>query len=451
MGKDNGDSFLDRWWAELPEGKLELIDGKLVIGTLKGSRRVVRELLQDYGPVLFLPMAPAESWREALGIAFGADPRPRTAEGWLRWADGVTGPVAVAPAGPQGTRPHRRLYDLLQWSLYHFGEATGSGQQTGRDFVTRLGEDGLTPDLMFFTRDRYPSLFERYLEGPPSIAIEITMPGSEDQDRVLKRRLYERAGVPEFWLIEPEVPRITFYLSRPEGPFASTVVDDRALARILSTREDFVYDSAAVPGLRLSLLDLWTMEDKVWKEPWRPFLPFEGCSRELTRHRWPPVRDDGIDWDTIPFSPRVALHPVPIHFAEYASWCGRAKVERFGGGLKIDGTEGTRRVAGMLLMTLGLVDIVRLAHPREWVMFLDRDQYEEAVGHEAGALLSGATYRSQEWAPGEISYRGEVPGLRDRSGWGESFQECRDDLRREVEDWILLKMARREPFLAEEA
>jgi hypothetical protein len=450
MSKGTGDSLLDRWWAELPEGKLELIDGKLVISTLKGSRRVARELLQDYGPPLFLPMAPAESWRDALIAAFAAAARPRTPAEWLRWADGLSGPAEVAPAGPQNSWDHRRIYDILMWSLNHFGGATRLGHQMGRDFVIRLGEDGLTPDLMFVSRERYGSLFERYLEGPPTIAIEITLPASADQDRVLKRRLYERAGVPEFWLIEPDVPRITFHRLQPDGTYAAVVFDERALARMIATGEDIVYDSVAVPELHLSLRDLFTMEEKVWEQPWRPFLPFGETSSEHVRPDWPPARKDGIDWDTIPFQPRVALHPVPIRFEEYASWCGRAKVERYGGGLKIDGTEGTRRVAGMLLMTLGLVDVVRLAHPREWVMFLDRDAYDEAVRCEAGPLLREATYKSQEWGPGEIFYHGEVPGLPDRSGWSESFEECRSDLRREVEDWILLRMARREPILPEE-
>jgi Uma2 family endonuclease len=450
MSENARDSFFDRWIAELPEGKLELIDGKLVIGTLKGSRRIVRELLQDYGPSLFLPMAPAESWREALGVAFRAEPRPRTPEEWLRWADGVDGPAEVAPAGPQNTWTHRRIYQLLQSALYHIWEATGSGLQLGRDFVTRLGEDGLTPDVMFFTRARYSSLFERYLDGPPTIAIEVTLPGSEDQDRVLKRRLYERAGVPEFWLIEPEVPRITFHRLQPDGSYDPLVVDDQTLSRIVATKQDFVYDSAAVPGLHLSLLDLWTMEEVARKEPWRPLLPFEGGSSERTHRRRPPARKGGIDWDTIPFGPRVALHPVPIRFEEYASWCGRAKVERYDGGLKIGGTEGTRRVAGMLLMTFGLVDVVRLAHPREWVMFLDRDEYQEAVRREACAFLAQASYDSDEWDPGEISYHSEVPRLPVRWGWGETFEECRNDLGRAVENWVLLRMARREPCSTDE-
>ena len=41
-------------------------------------------------------------------------------------------------------------------------------------------------------------------------------------------------------------------------------------------------------------------------------------------------------------------------------------MERPGGGMIIGGREGSRHVLGLLLMTLGLVDVVRLAHPREW-------------------------------------------------------------------------------------
>jgi hypothetical protein len=104
----------------------------------------------------------------------------------------------------------------------------------------------------------------------------------------------------------------------------------------------------------------------------------------------------------------------------------------------------------MLLMTLGLVDVVSMAHPREWVMFLDRDQHQEVVRREAGSLMRQAKYDTHDYGLGEISCRDEIPRLPARSGWGETFAECRSDLTTTVEDWVFLNAALREPFLAEE-
>src|SRR5947209_2588674 len=66
MITDDGDAEFERHWAAMPEGKLELIDGKLIISTLSGSRWIMREILKDYGPDIVLPMAPPTLWWSAL-------------------------------------------------------------------------------------------------------------------------------------------------------------------------------------------------------------------------------------------------------------------------------------------------------------------------------------------------------------------------------------------------
>jgi hypothetical protein len=65
---------LERHIAEMPDGKLELIDGQLIISTVAGSRWILFEILRDYGPPLVLPMASsALRWR---GLQEAFDPRP---------------------------------------------------------------------------------------------------------------------------------------------------------------------------------------------------------------------------------------------------------------------------------------------------------------------------------------------------------------------------------------
>jgi hypothetical protein len=75
---------LERHIAEMPEGKLELIDGQLIISTGAGSRWILFEILRDYGPPLVLPMASSALWWRALQEAFDAAPTPRIAIGMAR-------------------------------------------------------------------------------------------------------------------------------------------------------------------------------------------------------------------------------------------------------------------------------------------------------------------------------------------------------------------------------
>lgn len=212
--------------------------------------------------------------------------------------------------------------------------------------------------------------------------------------------------------------------------------------RPVSLDQDGVYHSPAVPELALSVPRLWQMTERDWTEPWWPFLPVEPTGFERLSIR----PSGGLGWDAIPFAPRAALQPTLIQFAEYIAWCPEAKFERYGGGLKIGGSEGTRRVMGMLLMTLGLTEVVKLAHPQEWVMFVDKETYLPVVQPRAQMLLQQARYQSSEMRLGEIFFHGEIPGLPDLSAYGDSLAECQRNLAEALTNWLLLRLARGQPW-----
>ncbi len=352
------EDLLEDWWTATPESKLELISGRLIIGTLAGSRRIAWRLLADYGPEMVLPMAPRALWWEALRCAFDPHPRPRTAEEWRHWAADLSYDPEPPPAGPRGSGAHYRAYSRLSMGLYSFASHTRLGELLGRDFVVRLGEDGLTPDVVFIGRERLVHLHEYYLDGPPDLVIEVTLEGSEQQDREVKRRLYERAGVPEYWLVEPAAQEVEFLRLGPQGHYHRVKPDGEG-----------VYRSVVVEGLALSVPHLWAEEEpRLVGNCWWPFLP---PTRIVETP--PPKREcqqDDLGWGSLPFDPRVDLGPVPVRFAEYISWCPEAKFEIVDGKLFITSREGSRHVLGLLLMTFGMVEIVRLAHPREWVAAL---------------------------------------------------------------------------------
>jgi hypothetical protein len=319
----------------------------------------------------------------------------------------------------------------------------------GRDFVIRLGENGLTPDLVFIDELRSANLREYYLAGPPALAIEIALKGSIEVDRHLKWQLYEQAGLPEYWLIEPASQQITFCDLETDGRYHPVIVDrsgkyqpvTNGRRRPVSLDQDGVYHSQAVPGLALSVPRLWMMTEHDWAEPWWPFLPVGQTTPDKQPFRHSPPKELG--WDSIPFAPRVALQPTPIKFAEYISWAPRAKFERYGGGIKIDGSEGTRRVMGLLLMTFGLVEIVKLAHPFEWVVFLNKGVYQAMIQPRLEALLKEASYKSVEMSH-KIYFQGEIPQLPNIWAFGDDLTECQQNLAEIVSNWLLLRLARQQ-------
>lgn len=59
------------------------------------------------------------------------------------------------------------------------------------------------PDLIFVHRDRLDIVTPRGVEGIPDLVVEILSPGSRRRDRVRKQEIYERHGVPEYWILDP--------------------------------------------------------------------------------------------------------------------------------------------------------------------------------------------------------------------------------------------------------
>ena len=47
-------------------------------------------------------------------------------------------------------------------------------------------------------------LTSKNLQGPPDLVIEILSPSTKSRDMRLKRALYERVGVREYWIVDPE-------------------------------------------------------------------------------------------------------------------------------------------------------------------------------------------------------------------------------------------------------
>ncbi len=49
------------------------------------------------------------------------------------------------------------------------------------------------------------------VKGAPDWVVEVLSPASASHDQILKRKLYERAGIPEYWLVHPVDRLLTIY------------------------------------------------------------------------------------------------------------------------------------------------------------------------------------------------------------------------------------------------
>jgi len=104
--------------------------------------------------------------------------------------------------------------------------------------------DVVEPDLQFISRARQAILTKQNVRGAPDLVLEVGSPSTRKRDETIKRRLYERFGVSEYWVIDPELDTIKVYRR----------VDER-FVRVaeLSLENGDVVTTPLLPGLEMPL------------------------------------------------------------------------------------------------------------------------------------------------------------------------------------------------------
>jgi Uma2 family endonuclease len=94
---------------------------------------------------------------------------------------------------------------------------------------------GREPDIVYLREEHRDRMTGTYIDGPADMAVEVVSPESGPRDRGEKFYEYERAGVPEYWLVDPDREELVVYrleeeqyrtaFGGREGRVESVVVD----------------------------------------------------------------------------------------------------------------------------------------------------------------------------------------------------------------------------------
>jgi Uma2 family endonuclease len=124
---------------------------------------------------------------------------------------------------------HQRLSWRLGGYFFKFLEEHPLGEffQAPVD-VLLSPHDIVQPDLLFVSAERAHILKKRYVRGAPDLVVEIVSESTRRRDQALKLRRYERFGVREYWLVDPDRGSVTVYRLR-DGEFVR-VADLSAVA-----------------------------------------------------------------------------------------------------------------------------------------------------------------------------------------------------------------------------
>jgi Uma2 family endonuclease len=144
---------------------------------------------------------------------------------------------------------HQRVVMRLGVSIANFVDATGRGEVFFVDVDVVLSPyDVVVPDLIFVSEERKHLLQEKNIPGPPDLAAEVLSPSTRHKDRVLKRRLFERERVREYWILDSDKNTVRIHLLGPGG-YGEGVELSAATGDVLTT--------SLLPGWSLQLSTLF--------------------------------------------------------------------------------------------------------------------------------------------------------------------------------------------------
>ena len=137
-----------------------------------------------------------------------------------RW-ELIEGELFMSPAP---TSFHQKLITRLVWMLAEQLETSGSASVFPAPFDVILSRNTtVQPDVVVIRKERIQLVTPRGLEAPPDLAIEVVSASSKVQDRAVKRSLYAKFGVPEYWLVDPDAQNVEI-LVLGQGAYGQHVI-----------------------------------------------------------------------------------------------------------------------------------------------------------------------------------------------------------------------------------
>jgi Uma2 family endonuclease len=78
------------------------------------------------------------------------------------------------------------------------------------DVVLGEGEEAevVQPDLLYISPQRQDIIAQKEIRGAPDMVVEVLSPSTAQRDRTLKKKLYAKYGIQEYWLVDPEAQTV---------------------------------------------------------------------------------------------------------------------------------------------------------------------------------------------------------------------------------------------------
>jgi Uma2 family endonuclease len=144
---------------------------------------------------------------------------------------------------------HQRIVLRLGLYLGNFVQAHPLGEVfIAPTDIVLSPHDILQPDLLFISNERSSIAEEKNVQGAPDLVIEILSDSTRRLDQVIKREAYERRGVLEYWMFDPQRKGTEVWEQTTEGLRRRAVLS-AAMGDVLTT--------PLLPGLEIPLAEIF--------------------------------------------------------------------------------------------------------------------------------------------------------------------------------------------------
>ncbi|MBI3482446.1 MAG: Uma2 family endonuclease [Bacteroidetes bacterium] len=107
---------------------------------------------------------------------------------------------------PAPTIKHQNVIFALTGQFYNYINKEKNGEVFVSPVDVYINEKNVVqPDLVFVAKKNLTILKEDGIYGAPDLIIEVLSPGTKKFDLEEKKKIYEKSGVKEYWVVDPDI------------------------------------------------------------------------------------------------------------------------------------------------------------------------------------------------------------------------------------------------------
>ncbi len=158
----------------------------------------------------------------------------------------IEGDYYVTPAPKT---KHQRISGNLATAMISFSKEHKLGVVlTAPCDVIFSDENVVQPHLLFVSTARAAIVTEDNIQGAPDLIVEIISETTRKKDELTKRKLYERFGILEYWIVDPELETVKIFRHAEQG-YARPVELGKEAKDVVTTE--------ILPGFALALTEIF--------------------------------------------------------------------------------------------------------------------------------------------------------------------------------------------------